>query len=187
MKGSHLHSEVLQKYGKWLVRQRYSRTGRIVYLRLAEEFCRFWSPRTFAKVRPKDIQDFLIEIAERDLSTDVVTRRLRALRCFFDFLCLHGVVDDVAPRFVRARPERRRLFRALSVENVRRLIEATTNLRDRAILELFYATGCGPAELAGIRLEHIDFQKRTIIVRGKCGDRRVFFNAAARACDPKIP
>ena len=180
MKSISVYSQTLRKYSKWLVCQRYSRTGRIVYLRLAEEFARFWSPRGFASVKPTDIQDFLIEQADRDLSSDVVVRRVRGLRCFFDFLCLHGITDDVAPRFVRVRPQQRRLFRALSLKNVRRLIEAATNPRDRAVLELFYATGCRPAELVGIRLEHIDFQKRTILVRGKSGDRRVFFNTAAQ-------
>ena len=171
---------LLHRYSKWLVCQRYSRTGRTRYNRIAERFSQFWGRRSFAAVGPADIRDFLIEMSERDLSGDVVHQRIWALRSFFDFLCLQGVADDVAPRFVRTRPEPRRLLRALSRENVMRLIDATTNPRDRAILELLYATGCRPAEFVGIRLEHIDFARRTIIVHGKCGDRRVFFGLTAK-------
>jgi integrase/recombinase XerC len=63
---------------------------------------------------------------------------------------------------------------------VRRLINAATNPRDRAILKLFYATGCRLGELVNIRLEHVDFARRTILVRGKIGDRRVFFGLTAK-------
>jgi len=46
-------------------------------------------------------------------------------------------------------------------------------------LELFYATGCRLGELVNIRLEHIDFLRRRILVRGKGGERRVFFGPPA--------
>jgi site-specific recombinase XerD len=39
--------------------------------------------------------NFLIEMSRRDLSADVEHRYLWALRCFFDFLCLDGLVDGV--------------------------------------------------------------------------------------------
>lgn len=110
----------------------------------------------------------------------MVHRYLWALRSFFDFLCLRGVIDEVAPRLVKSRPARRRLLRSLSEANVRRLINAATNPRDRAILELFYATGCRLSELASVRLERVDFAKGTISVRGKSGDRRAFFGLAAK-------
>jgi integrase/recombinase XerD len=106
------------------------------------KFLRFWGQRRFSGVGPLDIHEFLTESSRRDLSSKVVHRHLWALRSFFDFLCLRGAVDEVAPRFVRPRPTRRRVLKALSQTNIRRLIDAATNARDRAILELFYATGC---------------------------------------------
>jgi site-specific recombinase XerD len=72
------------------------------------------------------------------------------------------------------------LPRALSKKNVIRLIAAATNPRDRAILELFYATGCRLSELIKIRIEHIDFSRRRIMVNGKTGDRRVYFGLSAK-------
>ena len=102
-----------------------------------------------------DIQEFMTESSRRDVSGDVVHRYLWALRSFFDFLCLRGVVDDVAPRLVRTRPAKRRLLRALSEANVRKLIDAATNPRGRAMLELFYATGYRFSELVNIRLGHV--------------------------------
>ena len=172
--------ELVRRYRDWLVCQRYSRTTREVYNRVVGKFLQSWGRRKFSQVRPLDIQEFMTESSRRDISREVVHRYLWALRSFFDFLCLRGVVDEVAPRLVRSRPAPRRLLRALSEANVRRLINAAANPRDRAILELFYATGCRLSELVNIRFEHVDFARRTILVRGKSGDRRVFFGLTAK-------
>jgi len=174
------NADIVRRYSEWLVCQRYSRTTREVYNRVVDKLFHFWGRRHFSKVSPVDIRDFLTEMSQRDLSTEVVHRYLWALRSFFDFLGLHGVVDGVAPRFVRPRPAKRPLPRALSEKNVSRLLRAANNPRDRAILELFYATGCRITELMHVRLEHVDFAKRTIMVHGKTGDRRVFFGLTAK-------
>lgn len=171
---------LLHRYSAWLVCQRYSVTTRLTYNRVALKFAEFWGARSFSLVRPLNIQEFMTEIADRDLSADIVHRYLWALRSLFDFLCLHGVVDEVAPRLVRFRPAPPRLPRALSEANVRRLIGGASNPRDRAILELFYATGCRLSELVNARLEQVDFARRTILVHGKGGDRRVFFGRQAK-------
>jgi site-specific recombinase XerD len=175
------NSELARRYSHWLICQRYSRTTRDAYNRVVGKFCMFWGRRHLAKVTHLDVRAFLIEMSYRDLSTEIVHRHIWALRCFFDFLCLGGVVDEVAPRFIRPRPVRRPIPRALSERNVKRLIAAAGNPRDRAILELFYATGCRVGELVNIRLEDVDFSKRTIVVNGKGKDRRVFFGLPAKS------
>lgn len=176
---SRRHSAIVKGYLAWLICDRYSRTTLEVYHRVARRFLDFWGRRDLASVRPSDIRDFLTEISIRDLSADIVRRYLWALRSFFDFLCLEGIVDAVAPRLVRPRPLQQTLPRALSKENAIRLIEATSNVRDRALLELFYATGCRISELVGARVEHVDFAKRRIWIYGKGKARRVFFGPAA--------
>ncbi len=172
--------ELVKRYGEWLVCQRYSRTTRDTYNRVANRFLRFWGHRHFSGVGHLDIRQFITEMASRDLSSEVVHRYLWALRSFFDFLCIRGVVDEVAPRLVRPRPAQRLLPRALSKRNVLRLINAAWNPRDRAVLELFYATGCRISELSNARLEHVDFARHTILVHGKTKDRRVFFGTSAK-------
>lgn len=173
------NTEIVKRYSEWLVCQRYARVTREVYNRVSRKFLEYWGGRHFSEVSPLDIRAFITKMSERDLSSEVVRRYLWALRSFFDFLCIRGVADEVAPRLVRPRPAQRPLPRALSKKNVIRLITAAQNPRDRAILELFYATGCRISELINIRLEHVDFSKRTIIVHGKGKDRRVFFGTPA--------
>jgi integrase/recombinase XerD len=172
--------ELVRRFSDWLICQRYSRTTFSTYNRVIRKFCLFWGPRRLSSVTHLDIRAFLIDISTRDLSSDILHRYIWALRCFFDFLCQGGVVDDVAPRLIRPRPAQRPLPRTLSEQNVKRLIKAAGNERDRAIFEVFYATGCRVSEVLNIRLTDIDFAKRTIRIRGKGNERRVLFGLAAK-------
>lgn len=70
-----------------------------------------------------------------------------------------------------------------SEKNIVRLIAAARIPRDRAIIEVFYATGCRASELLNIRLDDVDFKTRTIKVCGKNGsERRVVFGHVAKRC-----
>lgn len=168
------------KFIEWMTCQRYSASTITTYRRVTQEFIGFWGNKNISHVTHLDVREFLIEMSRRDLSADIVHRYLWGLRCFFDFLCLGGLVDEVAPRLIRPRPVKRSLARSLSEKNIRRLIAATNNNRDRAIVELLYATGCRAGELLRIRLEHIDFKNMTIKVAGKGSERRVIFGHKAK-------
>jgi len=174
------NAELMSRYIKWLICQRYSRTTREVYGRVVRRFSTFWGRRHFSSVSHIDLRQFISENSAQDLSSEVVHRYLWALRSFFDFLCITGVADGLAPRLIRPRPAKRPLPRSLSKKNVSRLINAAQNPRDKAILEMFYATGCRISELLNVSLEHVDFSRQTIMVNGKTGDRRVFFGSAAK-------
>jgi len=174
------NKDLVKRYSEWLVCQRYSRTTLDVYNRVANRFLAYWGRRHFSGVTHLDVRKFILKMGERDLSGEIVHRYLWALRSFFDFLCINGIADRSAPRLVRPRSRRRPLPRALSRQNVRRLLRAAANDRDRALLEVFYSTGCRISEVISVRLEHVDFKKRTIFVNGKSGERRVFFSPAAK-------
>jgi integrase/recombinase XerC len=62
---------------------------------------------------------------------------------------------------------RKRLPEFLCEEEMDRLIDSVQDLRDKAILETMYATGCRPKELRSIQISKIDFDKREIRVFGK--------------------
>jgi integrase/recombinase XerD len=133
------------------------------------------------------IGDFLAQTLPPKWSDDHVSYQLCALRCFFDFLYLGGIVDSVAPRFLRARARVRKLPKTLTQSQVKRLISATHHLRDRALIEVFYATGCRVGEVTRIRVELIDFRRRCFPVRAKRKERMVYFGPVAARAIRKIP
>jgi site-specific recombinase XerC len=171
--------ELAQKFSEWVIAQRYARVTQLAYKRVAFRFCHFLGRRCVVSANHLDVRSFLVEVMKRDLSVDGYNRHLWALRRFFDFLFMGGIVDSVAPRFVIGRRHARPMPRILGESDVNSLIRATTNPRDRAILELLYSTGCRVGELVRIRVEDIDRTTRTIRVASKGWERTVFFGSHA--------
>ncbi len=174
------NAELLKFFIEWLVAQRYSRTAREAYGRVGLRFCLFLGDQPLQSVTHLDVRRYLIEVMKRDLSAEGPNRHLWALRRFFDFLYLGGVVDSIAPRFVRGRSFIQKVPKTLGENQVSRLISATENKRDRAMLELLYATGCRIGELTNMLIEDIDLKQRRIHVTGKGKQRTVLFGRPAK-------
>ena len=85
----------------------------------------------------------------------------------------------MAPRFLKSRPRVKKLPKVLTKGRVRKLIYATANRRDRALIELYYATGCRNSELRCVRIETMDFQRRRFKVGSKRKERMVYYGAPA--------
>lgn len=64
-------------------------------------------------------------------------------------------------------PTQKRLPEFLCLDEINRLIDSVQDLRDKAILEIMFATGCRPKELREIRISKIDFEGQEIRVFGK--------------------
>jgi site-specific recombinase XerD len=174
-----LNLEFAFRFRRWLIVQHYALSTHEAYCRIVLSLCRFLGNKAMRDVTPLIIGDFLTLTLPPEWSDDHVSHQLCALRCFFDFLYLGGVVDSVAPRFLRARARVRKLPKTLTQSQIKRLIAATDNARDRALIELFYATGCRVGEVTRIRVELIDFRRRCFPVRAKRKERMVYFGAAA--------
>lgn len=134
--------QMAQKFGEWLVALRFSRSVFTTYTKVAFLFCRFLGRRRIQTATHFDVRMFLVEVMKQNLSVEGYNRHLYALRRFFDFLYMGGVVDSVSPRFVRGRQWGRVPPRVLSESQVVQLIHAAKSPRDVAIIELLYATGC---------------------------------------------
>ena len=161
------NSELAHEFGEWLVAQRFSRSTYEASTKAAFSFCHFIGGRHVSTTNHLDVRFFLIDLMKRDLTVDGYNHHLYALRRFFDFLYMSGVLDRVAPRLVRGRRRDRRLPAVVSVGEVGRLVNAAGTVRNQTMIELLYATGCRVGELVRIRVEDLDQPRRTIRVAGK--------------------
>ena len=130
------------------------------------------------------IRLFMAELHRHGHARASVARKLSALRAFGRFLRREGWID-VDPASLAMSPKRDQKIPAhLSVDEMSRLLEmpdATEPLgrRDRAILELFYASGLRLSELVGLDLEDVNLSARMVRVMGKGSkERLVPFNGA---------
>ena len=165
--GNKSNSDLAYKFGEWLVAQRFSRSAYEAYTKVAFSFCHFIGRRHVSTTNHLDVRFFLIDLMKRDLTVDGYNRHLYALRRFFDFLYMGGVVDAVAPRLVRGKRRDRKMPKVVSVADVGRLVGAAGSVRNQTMIELLYSTGCRVGELVRIRVEDIDPSRRTFASRAK--------------------
>lgn len=118
------------------------------------------------------IRDFLGILHQKGNGKSTVARKLAAVRSLFRFLHREGEIAQNPARLV-ATPKQPKInpqFLSLSeVETILELpdLETDGGLRDRAILELLYATGMRVGELVGLNVEDLSASQQLVKVRGK--------------------
>ncbi|MXY35934.1 MAG: tyrosine-type recombinase/integrase [Dehalococcoidia bacterium] len=114
-----------------------------------------------------------------------VYRRLNVIKRWYTWLGRHGHTDgDLLSAYrLPPVPKRRRLPKALQPPEVEALLAAPRNVRDRAILEMLYASGVRVSELCALDLHDLDLDRLTLRVRHGKGDkdRTVLFGSKARS------
>lgn len=147
------------------------------------EYLRGASVAGLEEVDAAMVSGFLAHLREGDeghspLSATSAARAVVAVRGLHRFALRDGVVDLDVAREVRPPTPPRRLPKAISVEDVERLLDAAgydaTSLavRDRALLELLYGTGARISEAVGLAVDDVDLADRTVLLSGKGGKQR---------------
>ena len=170
---------MVRRFRQWLTAQKYIPSTVKKYGAVCEGFCSFLGNKPMREVVPIDVSDYISSNVRKEWGDSVVNNRLGTLRTFFDFLYMGGVVNTVPPRFIRPRRRSTKLPAVLNPDQIEELLERTTNLRDRALLEFLYASGCRQSEALLLRFGNIDLDQRTALVSGKRKERIVYFGAQA--------
>jgi integrase/recombinase XerC len=134
------------------------------------------------------LRSFLGELHKQGLSRASAARKLAAVRTFFRYLQREGVIED-DPGALVATPKRDiRMPAHLSESEMSALLDAPDgdtplSRRDRAILELFYASGLRLSELAGLDLDDVNLSAKMVRVLGKGRKERIvpFNGSSAKA------
>jgi integrase/recombinase XerC len=131
------------------------------------------------------VRGFLAELHREGLSRASAARKLAAVRSFLSYLRREGLIGS-DPAALIATPKRDiRMPAHLSEDEMAALIAAATEetplrRRDRAILELFYASGLRLSELVGLDVDDVNLSGRVVRVTGKGGKPRIVpFNRSA--------
>ncbi|HEV2351899.1 MAG TPA: site-specific tyrosine recombinase XerD [Terriglobia bacterium] len=134
--------------------------------------------RTLTKINREDIRNFLASLYQRGLGGRSVARHLVAVRNFFRFLLHEGKIEEDptaridAPQFAHSLPK------YLDTSEVEALLlqpdtSLPAGLRDKAMLELLYATGMRVSELVHLRWEDIQLTLGVLRCLGKGGKERL--------------
>ncbi len=123
------------------------------------------------------IRRFIGKLHARELSSKSIARALSAWRGFYDYLIHHHAFTQNPVHGLRAPKTAKTLPQALSVDQAVNFVDiqgdGVLDLRDHAILELFYSSGLRLAELVNLDIERLDFTDGTIEVTGKGNKTRI--------------
>lgn len=145
------------------------------------DFFQFLKTRGVGSLQEVDrraVRDYLSHLIEQGLVKASIARRLSAIRSFYRYLLREGTVAASPVANTSSPKLDRRLPSFLTTEEIEQLLEAPDSStprgqRDRALLELLYASGLRVSELVSLNLEQVDLDSGEIRIRGKGAKERV--------------
>lgn len=133
----------------------------------------------------EDLQKYIRYLQDQNFATTTISRNIAAVKNLYYFLYQRGFMsEDVASR-IRAPKIEKKMPEILSIDEVECLLEQPSGespkeVRDKAMLELMYATGIRVSELTNLKLSDIDLERNCVICRDQYKERTVPFHNAAR-------
>ena len=140
----------------------------------------------FAEINGSQLQLYLRELERQGRKAATISRFIASAKAFFAWQMVIGKRSDNPARDLRAPKVEKKPPEILSVEEITRLLEqpassAPKELRDKAMMELLYATGIRVSELISLRLEDINVALEYLICRDEYKERTVPFGGTARS------
>lgn len=142
-------------------------------------------------VTPLSIRAFLAYLFENEKKKTSVARKLAAVRAFFSFLVRERLMKTDPAASISTPKLDKTLPRIMSEEEANSFLDQLAQcakggdwkmIRDRAMLELLYASGLRVSELVGLDVRSVNFGEGFVLVRGKGGKERIVpFGSKARA------
>lgn len=127
----------------------------------------------WSNVTTDTMEAYVQRLAEQNYTASTTARKVAALKTFFHWLSQRGLVTEDPTLRLRSPRVEKRTPRLLSEEEVNRLFESASkmppprSLRDRALLEVIYATGMRVSEAISLRLGDVDLEANTVRCAGR--------------------
>jgi integrase/recombinase XerD len=123
---------------------------------------------SWSRVTLSVLQDYVRQLAEQNYSASTIARKVAALKALFHWLAQRGLITEDPTLQLRSPKVEKHAPRVLSQEEVNRLLEAVSKngarhaQRDRALLEVIYATGMRVSEAVNLCLGDVDLDRQVV-------------------------
>jgi len=170
---------LIQEFSDYLrIEKRNSPHTICAYRRDLVRFSADFAGQKLESVTTADIRDFLISLKEQGLSTASVARSLSSIKSFFKYLCQDKQFQDNPAEILETPKRWRKLPDVLSSEDVDNLLkspnlESVFGLRDKAMLEILYASGLRVSELINLKISQLDMEVGYLRTFGKGSKERI--------------
>ena len=136
------------------------------------------------EVTATNLNSYMLWMEKENLSAATISRRIAALRSFFQYLKEKGRIENDPTSGLKPPKVEKKAPSVLSIDEVDRLLsqpDARTlkGIRDRAMLELLYATGIRVSELISLEVTDVDLKQGYMVCRRKIRERWIPFGESA--------
>lgn len=136
-------------------------------------------------VSSTDLNSYVISLERDGMSSATISRNIASIKSFFLYLLKKGVVKDDCTENLKPPKIEKKVPEILSVEEVNLLLEQPSKItpkeiRDKAMLELLYATGMRVSELVSLKIEDVNLSLSYIYCRDSGKERVIPIENAAR-------
>jgi len=148
------------------------------YRRDLIRFQEWLGDRSIPSLKIADLSDFVATLKEKGLAPSTLARHIVALRMFFRYLQLEGVLVENLAELLGSQKLWHRIPDVLSPQMTEKFLKAARPsqplyLRDRALLEMMYATGCRASEISNMKLSDIHLDEGYCRCLGKGNKQRL--------------
>lgn len=138
------------------------------------------------RISPEDLHAYIRYLNERKFAPSTVSRNIASIKALYQYLSREGRIKDNIAEELKAPKIEKKTPEILSMEEVVRLLEQPSGnsdkeIRDKAMLELLYATGIRVTELITLLVQDVNLQMGVILCRDIHKERLVPFGEAAKA------
>lgn len=133
----------------------------------------------------QDLKDYVAYLEGNKFAAATVSRNVASLKAFYHFMVQEGCVEEDLSEQLKAPKIEKKVPEIMSPEEVIRLLEQPSGntpkeIRDKAMLELLYATGIRVTELITLKNSDVNMQMGVILCRDRNKERIIPFGMAAR-------
>jgi integrase/recombinase XerD len=148
------------------------------YRRDLNRFCEWLGGRSPAPLKVRDLADYMEWLQAKKLAPASIARHMVAVKLLYRFLQIEEVVRDNPAELLGTQKTWERVPEVLSAAMVQQLLTAPQPYdafwrRDRALLELLYATGCRASEVSHLKLHDLHLEERYCLAHGKGSKERL--------------
>lgn len=131
----------------------------------------------YLNLEPVDVRSYLGFLYEKKYARNTVSRKISSLRSFYQYLLKNEILAENPFSYLHLRKGNLRLPKFFYEEEMNLLFESLAgtqplDYRNRALLEVFYATGLRVSEACQLKISDIDFQMEVVLLHGKGNKER---------------
>ena len=138
-----------------------------------------------SEVTETNLNSYILDLEKKGMAAATVSRNIASMKAFYLYMLKQGKVSSDPAENLKAPKVEKKIPDILSVTEMARLLEqpgerTAKGIRDRAMLELLYATGIRVTELISLKLDDINWKMDYIVCRERNKERIIPFGSKAR-------